>query len=110
MKAIVYTKYGPPELLQPKEVEKPTPKENQVLVKVLAASANTLEWRRFTLPPILFRFMDGWLLKSINATLGADIAGRVEAVGRIVTQFQPADEVFGVAAGAFAEYVQPISI
>jgi len=101
MKAIVYTKYGPPELLQPKEVEKPTPKENQVLVKVLAASANTLEWRRFTLPPILFRF---------NATLGADIAGRVEAVGRIVTQFQPADEVFGVAAGAFAEYVQPISI
>jgi NADPH:quinone reductase-like Zn-dependent oxidoreductase len=66
MKAIVYTKYGPPELLQLKEVEKPTPKDNQVLVKVLAASANALEWRRFTLPPILVRLMDGGLLKSTH--------------------------------------------
>jgi NADPH:quinone reductase-like Zn-dependent oxidoreductase len=104
VKAIVYTKYGPPELLQLKEVEKPTPKDNQVLVKVHAASANALDWRRFTLPPILVRLMDGGLLKSINTTLGADIAGRVEAVGATVTQFQPGDAVFGVAKGAFAEY------
>jgi NADPH:quinone reductase-like Zn-dependent oxidoreductase len=104
MKAIVYTKYGPPNVLQLKEVAKPVPKDNQVLVRVHAASANALEWRRFTMPPILVRLMDGGLLKSINTTLGADIAGRVEAVGATVKQFQPGAEVFGVAAGAFAEY------
>lgn len=104
MKAILYTKYGPPELLQLKEVEKPTPKDNQVLVKVHAASVNALDWRRFTMTPILVRLMGG-LLKPKNTSLGVDIAGRVEAVGATVKQFQPGDEVFGVAPGAFAEYV-----
>ncbi len=104
MKAILFTKYGPPELLQFKEVEKPTPMDNQVLVKVHAASVNARDWRPFTLPPILVRLVDGGLLKSKNTTLGVDLAGRVEAVGRNVKQFQPGDEVFGVAPGAFAEY------
>ncbi len=107
MKAIVYTKYGPPDVLQLKEVEKPVPKDNQVLVKVQAASVNALDWRRFTSQSILGRLMDGVLLKVINKVLGADIAGRVEAIGAVVKQFRPGDEVFGVSAGSvggFAEY------
>jgi NADPH:quinone reductase-like Zn-dependent oxidoreductase len=104
MKAIVYTKYGSPDVLQLKEVAKPTPNDSQVLVKVHAASANALDWRPFTLTPILVRLVRGGLLKPKNTSLGADIAGRVEVVGRNVKQFQPGDEVFGVAPGAFAEY------
>ncbi len=104
MKAILQTKYGSPEVLQLTEVEKPTPTENQVLVKVHAASVNALEWRPFTMSPIFIRLMGG-LLKPKDPKLGTDIAGRVEAVGSNVTEFQPGDEVFGVAPGAFAEYV-----
>jgi len=104
VKAIVYTKYGPPEALQLQEVEKPTPKESQVLVKVHAASVNAMDWRRFEKISLLGRLMERVLLKSINTVLGADIAGTVEAVGSNVTEFQPGDEVFGVAPGAFAEY------
>ena len=104
MKAILYTKYGPPDVLQLIEVEKPTPKENQVLVKVHAASANALDWRPFTMPQILIHVMRGGLLKPKDTSIGVDIAGRVEAVGRNVTEFQPGDEVFGVAPSAFAEY------
>ena len=104
MKAILYTKYGPPELLQLKEVEKPTPKENQVLIKVYAASINAAVWRGMRYP-ILDRVIGGGLLKPKNTRVGSDVAGRVEAVGENVTQFRPGDEVFGCAKGAFAEYV-----
>jgi len=104
MKAILQTEYGPPEVLQLKEIEKPTPTENQVLVKVHAASVNALEWRPFTMSPIFIRLMGG-LRKPKDPKLGTDIAGQVEAVGSNVTEFQPGDEVFGVASGAFAEYV-----
>ena len=104
MKAIVYTKYGPPDVLQLREVAKPVPTDNQVLVRVQAASANALDWRRFTMPTIFVRLMDGRVMKMLNTTLGVDLAGRVEAVGANVTQFKPGDEVFGVAPGAFAEY------
>jgi len=104
MKAIVYTKYAPPDVLQLREVAKPVPKDNQVLVKVQAASANALDFRRFPSTSMVGRFMDGVLLKAINTVLGVDIAGRVEAVGAAVKQFQPGDEVFGVCKGAFAEY------
>lgn len=113
MKAIVYTKFGPPEVLQLREVAKPVLKDNQVLVKVQAASANALDYRRFTSQlqgtniPVSVRLMDGVFLKAINTILGADIAGRVEAIGAAVKRFQPGDEVFGVAAGSvggFAEY------
>jgi len=92
MKAIFYTKYGPPNVLQLKEVEKPVPNDNEVLVKVQAASANALDFRRFEKTSILGRFVDVTLLKATNTVLGADIAGRVEAVGAAVKQFQPGDE------------------
>lgn len=106
MKAIVRTKYGPPDVLQLKEVEKPAPKEHEALVKVHAASLNAAdletlrgEWSaRFTGP-----------LKPRHKILGSDIAGRIEAVGRNVKQFQPGDEIWGdlslLGFGAFAEYV-----
>jgi NADPH:quinone reductase-like Zn-dependent oxidoreductase len=105
MKAILFTKYGSPDVLQLSEVEKPAPKDNQVLVKVYAASANPLDWHRMRGEPFLTRLGEG-LRQPKNMKLGADIAGRVEAVGSSVTEFQPGDEVFGsVGAGGFSEYV-----
>jgi NADPH:quinone reductase-like Zn-dependent oxidoreductase len=107
MKAIVYTKYGSPDVLQLKEVEKPVPKDNEVLVKVQAASVNALDWRLMRADPFLARLYSGFL-KPKNTVLGADIAGRVESVGKNVKQFQPGDEVFGdifrCGLGGFAEY------
>jgi NADPH:quinone reductase-like Zn-dependent oxidoreductase len=106
MKAIVYTKYGPPDVLELKEVEKPTPKENEVLVKVHAASVNPLDWHYLRGKPFFMRLTGAGLLKPKNKLLGADKAGRVEAVGKNVKQFQPGDEVFGASKlGGFAEYV-----
>ena len=103
MKAIVYKKYGPPEVLQLKEVDKPTPNEDEVLVKVFAASVNFGDLPILRGEP-LQRLMGG-LLKPKNKILGDDIAGRVEAVGGNIKQFQPGDEVFGLSNfGAFAEY------
>ena len=108
MKAIVYTEYGSPDVLQFKDVEKPTPKDNEVLVKVHAASANPADWHLMRAEPFLARLANG-LLKPKNTKLGADVAGRVEAVGRNVTQFQVGDDVFGELPlnelGSFAEYV-----
>jgi len=107
MKAIVYTKYGPPEVLQLMEVAKPEPKEDQILVKVWAASLNALDYRRFEKISTLGRFMEERLFKTVNKVLGADIAGVVEAVSASVKRFQPGDEVFGESAGSaggFAEY------
>jgi len=109
MKAILYTKYGPPDVLQLKEVEKPIPKDDEVLIKVHAASANACDWHLLRADPFLVRLMGGGLLKPKNKILGSDIAGRVEAVGRNAKQFQPGDEVFGdifdCGRGGFAEYV-----
>jgi NADPH:quinone reductase-like Zn-dependent oxidoreductase len=108
MKAIVYTKYGSPDVLQFIEVEKPTPKDNEVLVKVLAASANPADWHTMRATPFLARLVNGFF-KPKHPRLGADLAGRVEAVGRTVTQFQVGDEVFGCMSlnemSSFAEYV-----
>lgn len=106
MKAIVRTKYGPPEVLQPKEVEKPVPKDNELLVKVHAASVNALDWHMLRGKPFLVRLRFGFF-RPKNRILGYDIAGRVEAVGKKVTQFKPGDEVFGglgFGLGGFAEY------
>ena len=109
MKAIVYTEYGPPDVLNLEEVQKPVPKDDEVLVKVHAASANAADWHLMRADPFLVRLMGFGLLKPKKGLLGADIAGRVEAVGGDVTQFQPGDEVFGDLSGsgfgAFAEYV-----
>ncbi len=104
MKAIVYTKYGSPDVLQLKDVEKPAPKEDEVLIKIHAASVNAYDWHFLTADIFLIRLMGGGLLKPKYTRLGADIAGRVEAVGRNVRQFQPDDEVFGMVRGGFAEY------
>ena len=104
MKAIGYTKYGSPDVLQLKDVEKPTPKDDEVLIKVYAASVNAYDWHFLTADIFLIRLMGGGLLKPKYTRLGADIAGRVEVVGRNVKQFQPDDEVFGMIQGGFAEY------
>src|SRR5438270_4652127 len=104
MKAIVYTKYGSPDVLQFKEVEKPAPRDSQILVKIYAASANPLDWHLMRASPFIARLARG-LRKPKDPRLSADFAGRVEAVGPNVTQFQPRDEVFGASTGAFAEYI-----
>src|SRR6184192_2895701 len=108
MKAIVYTQYGSPDVLQLKEVAKPTPQDNEVLVQVHAASVNAADWHLMRGTPFLARLVNG-LQKPKNTKLGADVAGRVEAVGRNVTQFQVGDDVFGCIPihelGSFAEYV-----
>ena len=102
MKAIVYHNYGPPDVLKCEEVEKPVPNDDEVLIRVHAASVNPLDLI-FRGTPYLIRIMTG-LRKPKNTRSGVDVAGQVEAVGRNVTQFKPGDEVFGVCPGAFAEY------
>jgi NADPH:quinone reductase-like Zn-dependent oxidoreductase len=108
MKAIIHTQYGSPDVLQFQEIEKPTPKDNEILVKVHAASANPLDWHLMRAEPFLVR-LDAGLREPKNPGLGADVAGTVEAVGKTVTGFKPGDAVFGDAfsgkLGSFAEYV-----
>jgi NADPH:quinone reductase-like Zn-dependent oxidoreductase len=108
VKAIVYTKYGSPDVLQLKEVEKPVPKEDEVLIKIYAASVNSWDWDLLKGKPFLVRIIGG-LLKPRHKILGADIAGRIETIGKNVKDFLPGDEVFGDIAGSgfggFAEYV-----
>jgi NADPH:quinone reductase-like Zn-dependent oxidoreductase len=106
MKAIVYTKYGPPEVLQLIEVAKPTPRDDEVLIKVQAISVNRSDWEGLIGKPLYARI--GGLLKPRHHILGSDIAGRVEMAGRKIRRFQPGDEVFGdilPRLGGFAEYV-----
>ncbi|MGA2491122.1 MAG: NAD(P)-dependent alcohol dehydrogenase [Anaerolineales bacterium] len=110
MKAMVYTKYGPPDVLQLKEVEKPAPKDDELLIRVHAASVNARDWHLLTADVFLVRMMGGGgLLKPKNPILGVDMAGQVEAVGSNVKQFRPGDEVFGYLSRyggrTFAEYV-----
>lgn len=108
MKAMVYHNYGSPDVLNLEEVPKPIPQDNEVLVKVLGASVAAGDWHVLRADPFLVRFMYG-LLRPKHKILGSDVAGRVEAVGKNVRQFQPGDEVFGSLSecgfGAFAEYV-----
>ncbi|MFC2038221.1 NAD(P)-dependent alcohol dehydrogenase [Chloroflexota bacterium] len=108
MKAVVYEKYGSPDVLQLKEVVKPIPKDNEVLVKVYAASVNDWDWGLLRGMPFVNRLISG-LLKPRIKTIGCDIAGQVEAIGRNVKQFKISDEVFGDLSGcgfgAFAQYV-----
>jgi NADPH:quinone reductase-like Zn-dependent oxidoreductase len=103
MKAAVYSTYGPPDVVQITDVEKPVPKDNEVLIKVRAASVNPLDWHYMRGTPYIVRILAG-LRKPKVTRLGVDVAGQVEAVGRNVTQFKPGDEVFGACRGAFAEY------
>jgi NADPH:quinone reductase-like Zn-dependent oxidoreductase len=109
MNAIVYTKYGPPDVLHLVEVKKPALNEEKVLVKVYAASINAGDWHMLTANPFPLRLTGVGLFKPKNTILGADIAGCVEAVGRNVKQFRPGDavfgDVFGLGSGSFSEYV-----
>jgi NADPH:quinone reductase-like Zn-dependent oxidoreductase len=108
MKAVVYEKYGSPEVLQLKEVTKPMPKDHQMLIKVKAASVNSWDWDMLTGKPYLYRLLFG-LFKPKLKILGADVSGVVEAVGNDVTHFKKGDEVMGDISsetwGGFAEYV-----
>lgn len=108
MKAIVYSEYGSPDVLHLKELEKPIPAEDEVLVKVYAASVNAADWRLMRADPFLARLYTGLFKPTRFQILGGDIAGRVEAVGKNVSQFKAGDEVFGEVSasgfGGFAEY------
>jgi NADPH:quinone reductase-like Zn-dependent oxidoreductase len=104
MKAIVRTRYGSPDVLELQEVEKPVPKDGEVLVQVHAASVNTLDWHTMRGQPFLLRIGGSGLRKPKDPRLGVDLAGRVERVGANVTRFQVGDDVFGIGHGAFAEY------
>ena len=104
MKAAIYTRYGTPDVVQIKDIEKPLPKDDEVLLKVLAASVNPYDWHFMRGDPYAMRIQSG-LLKPKATGLGVDVAGQVETVGRKVTVLKPGDEVFGTCRGAFAEYV-----
>lgn len=105
MKAVVYTKYGSPDVLQIKDIKKPVPNDDQVLIKVRAVSINPLDWHFIEGTPYIMRAMAVGLRKPKDPRLGVDMAGEVEAIGKNVTQFKPGDAVFGARNGAFAEYV-----
>jgi NADPH:quinone reductase-like Zn-dependent oxidoreductase len=104
MKAIIYCEYGSPDVLKLESVERPVPKDNEVLVKVRAASVNPLDWHYMRGAPYFMRLEAG-LRKPKSIKTGVDYAGVVESVGKSVTEFKPGDEVFGGRDGAFAEYV-----
>ncbi len=113
MKAIVWTKYGPPDVLQLREVAKPAPKDNEVLIKIHAATASTpdSEMRRLKLPlffAVALRLYIGLIKPTRVTILGAEFAGEVEAIGRNVTGYKPGDQVFGytgLSMGTYAEYM-----
>jgi NADPH:quinone reductase-like Zn-dependent oxidoreductase len=110
MNAIICPKYGSPDILQLKEVPKPAPQDDEVLIKIHAASINARDWRFLRAKPFFVRLMPGSLFHPTNIVLGVDFAGQVEAAGNKVEQFKSGDEVFGYMPttsghGTFAEYV-----
>ena len=104
MKAIVYDRYGPPDVLQLQEIDKPVVRDDAVLVRVRAAAVNPYDWHFMRGEPYFMRLIAG-LRTPKHIRLGVDYSGQVEAVGKDVTQFQPGDEVYGMCDGAFAEYL-----
>jgi len=107
VKAIVYQNYGSPDVLKLKEIEKPTVKDDEVLIKIHAAAITPLDWHFMTGAPFLARIMAGGLFAPKHKVLGTEVAGQVEAVGENVKRFQPGDDVFGRSdnCGGYAEYV-----
>ena len=106
MRAMVYNRYGPPDVLHLKEIERPVPKDNELLVKIEASSVNAVDWHFMRGSPVLVRLQYG-MFRPKNTVLGYDFAGRIEQVGGNVTQFKPGDEVFGglgFGLGGFSEY------
>ncbi len=105
MNAILYSRYGSADVLELQQVDRPEVGDDGILVRILAASVNPLDWHYMTGKPYFMRLQAG-LRKPKKATLGVDMAGRVETVGKNVTKFKPGDEVFGWSAASFAEYVK----
>src|SRR5579864_2410771 len=108
MKAAVYSSYGPPEVLQIQEIEKPVPKDNEVLVRVQATTVCTADWRFRKADPVFVRLMNGFSRPTKIRVLGMEFAGTVEAVGQAVTRFSAGDAVFGGTGfhfGSNAEYL-----
>ena len=110
MRAIVCTKYGSPDVLQLQEVARPVPRDDEILIKIHAASVNARDWRLMRARPFFVRLMPGSLFRPKNKVLGVDFAGQIEAAGSAVGQFKPGDDVFGYVPsasgrGTFAEYV-----
>src|SRR5438067_10050809 len=103
MKAFVQDRYGPPEVLHLREIEKPVLPDDRVLVKVRAASVNAFDWHMMSADFFVVRLSEG-LRRPKTPIRGADVAGTVEAIGKNVTRFKPGDEVFGQGRGSFAEY------
>ena len=103
MKAIVFERYGSPDVLELRELERPVPKPDQALVRVRASSVNPIDWHRLRGQPLFMRPSEGWRAPE-NRCLGADLAGTVEQVGAGVTGLQPGDEVFGMSVRTLAEY------
>ncbi len=103
MKAIMYRKYGPPDVLMYEETDKPVPAANQVVIRVRAASVNPYDWHFIRGKPEFIRLFTG-LLRPRTPRVGADVSGYVDAVGEGISQFKPGDAVFGTCSGAFAEY------
>lgn len=105
MKAALYTRYGSPDVVQIRDVEKLVPSDDEVLINVRAASVNPYDWHFMRGMPYFLRLVAG-LGKPRDTRLGADVAGQVEAIGRKVTHFNTGDEVFGTCRGAFAQYAR----
>jgi len=105
MKAYVHHDFGSPDVLRLEEIDKPRPKDNQLLIRVRGVSMNPLDWHYMEGTPYLGRLFEFGILKPANPRLGVDYAGTVEAVGKDITQFKPGDDVYGNRFGAFAEYI-----